>query len=106
MWATARRGDGSLGHTASQKGKTAKEEDSKEGNKNNDGRHKMHTFSMKLLRQTVLSRRRLRYTKQCTAAAAAALPVPLGDPFQGRGGLETRRGQVGGADRGGAGGRG
>lgn len=49
MRASVRRVDCSrMGHIASRKSRTAIKEDSKKGNKNDDGHHKMYTLNMKL----------------------------------------------------------
>lgn len=100
--ATARSVEGSLSHIASLKGKAAKEEDSKTGNKNNDGHHKTHTFSMKLLRQIVL------IAVSVIQSSAQRRPQrlsrsPSGPPFRGRPGAARWAGPLGAGLVGGAG---
>lgn len=94
--ATARSVDGSLARINAQKGKTVNEDYSKKGNKNNDGHHKTHTFSMKLLRQT----ERIAVSVIQSSAQRRLPPSrlswrPSGSPFVGGGG----RGRKAGAAR-------
>lgn len=90
--ATARSVDGSLAHINAQKGKTVNEDDSKKGNENNDGHHKTHTFSMKLLRQTVRIAVSVIQSSVQRRLPPPRLPWrPSGSPFVGGGGRNQAR---------------